>query len=198
MAAHHPVARVLSWLRTGYPEGVPPKDFIPLVALLSRTLEPDELDEAVRLVITEHPGSLPDEAEVRSAIERAKSAPPVEADVHAVAARLASVGWPLAKPVGGNPIGDLVARVVAWLRAGYPDGIPPTDSLPLLALLSRRLTDEEVAAIAEQLVTDAGGRPISTTDAAVLITKAKDDVPSDEDLDRVRQRLAGEGWPLQG
>ncbi|WP_162562002.1 DUF3349 domain-containing protein, partial [Mycolicibacterium brumae] len=29
---------VLDWLRAGYPNGVPPKDYFPLLALLTRTL----------------------------------------------------------------------------------------------------------------------------------------------------------------
>jgi hypothetical protein len=48
-------------------------------------------------------------------------------------------------------LGDLVARFVAFVRAGYPQGVPETDYIPLLALLRRRLSDEEVAAVAAQL-----------------------------------------------
>jgi len=36
-------------------------------------------------------------------------------------------------------------RIVNWLRVGYPQGIPPTDYMPLLALLSRRLTNRAAA-----------------------------------------------------
>jgi hypothetical protein len=39
-------------------------------------------------------------------------------------------------------------RIVNWLRVGYPQGIPPTDYIPLLALLSRRLTNDEVETVA--------------------------------------------------
>jgi hypothetical protein len=45
-------------------------------------------------------------------------------------------------------LGDLVARFVAFIRDGYPQGIPETDYIPLLALLRRRLSDDEVAAVA--------------------------------------------------
>jgi hypothetical protein len=47
--------------------------------------------------------------------------------------------------------GDLVARMVAFVRAGYPQGVPEADYIPLLALLRRRLSDDEVAAVAAQL-----------------------------------------------
>jgi hypothetical protein len=194
MTTRNPITAIAHWLRSGYPDGVPPTDFIPLVALLNRTLDPDELTAAVNLVTAEHPGVQPSEDDVRSAIARVKAAPPVDADIHAVAARLASVGWPLGHPEPGT---GTVSRVIAWLRAGYPSGIPPIDRIPVFAILSRRLTGDEVKTIAERLITDADGRPISATDAAVLITRATDDVPSEEELDRVRERLAAQGWPLQ-
>ena len=37
---------VLNWLHKGYPDGVPPKDYYPLLALLSRSLEEDEVVRA--------------------------------------------------------------------------------------------------------------------------------------------------------
>ena len=48
-------------------------------------------------------------------------------------------------------LGDLVARMVAFVRARYPQGVPETDYIPLLALLRRRLSDDEAAAVAAQL-----------------------------------------------
>lgn len=34
--------------------------------------------------------------------------------------------------------------VLGWLHRGYPDGIPRTDYYPLLALLKRTLSEDEV------------------------------------------------------
>ena len=48
-------------------------------------------------------------------------------------------------------LSDVVARVVAFLRAGYPHGVPATDYVPLIALLRRRLSDDEVVAVASEL-----------------------------------------------
>ena len=48
-------------------------------------------------------------------------------------------------------LSDVVARMVAFVRAGYPHGVPETDYIPLLALLRRRLSDDQVAAVAAQL-----------------------------------------------
>lgn len=85
----------------------------------------------------------------------------------------------------------LLASIVAWLRTGYPDGVPDRDYVPLLALLRRRLTDDEVRQVASAL--SEAGEPVDTTDIGVRITTVTDDVPSDEDVERVRRHL--EQWP---
>lgn len=84
-------------------------------------------------------------------------------------------------------------KIVAWLNAGYPEGIPGPDRVPLLALLKRRLTDDEVKAVAQDVV-DRG--EFNHVDIGVLITQLTDDLPTEDDIDRVRQRLAAKGWPL--
>ncbi|KAA8970154.1 DUF3349 domain-containing protein [Mycobacterium sp.] len=83
--------------------------------------------------------------------------------------------------------------IVAWLHAGYPEGIPPTDYFPLLALLSRRLTDDEIKAVAKELMRRGDFDHI---DIGVMITRLTQELPSPEDVERVRQRLAAKGWPL--
>ena len=83
--------------------------------------------------------------------------------------------------------------VVAWLRAGYPEGIPPTDYFPVLALLSRRLGNDEVKMVAHELMQRGD---FDDVDIAVLITQITDELPSPEDVERVRERLAAKGWPL--
>jgi Protein of unknown function (DUF3349) len=45
-----------------------------------------------------------------------------------------------------------VASYVAIIRAGYPRGIPETDYSTLLAIVRRRLSDGEMAALARDLV----------------------------------------------
>ncbi len=44
---------MLGWLHEGYPHGVPPKDYFPLLALLKRSLTEDEVVKAAQIV----PGS---------------------------------------------------------------------------------------------------------------------------------------------
>lgn len=83
--------------------------------------------------------------------------------------------------------------IVEWLRAGYPEGVPPTDYFPLLALLSRRLSDDEVKAVTRELMQREG---FDQVDIGVVITRFTDELPSPEDVERVRERLAAKGWPL--
>ena len=83
--------------------------------------------------------------------------------------------------------------IVSWLRAGYPDGVPPTDTFALLALLTRRLGNDEVKIVAHELMRRDNFDDI---DIGVLISKLTDELPSEEDIERVRARLAAKGWPL--
>lgn len=86
-----------------------------------------------------------------------------------------------------------LSSIVAWLRAGYPDGVPETDYIPLLALLSRRLTNDEVKEVARELMQRG---EFDQIDIGVVITQFTDELPTPEDIERVRQRLAAKGWPL--
>lgn len=88
-----------------------------------------------------------------------------------------------------------VTAVVGWLKAGYPDGVPEADYVPLLAVLTRRLSSDEVLAVATQLVRD-GQLPVDDIDIGTMITKISDELPREEDVSRVRTRLALGGWPL--
>jgi hypothetical protein len=78
--------------------------------------------------------------------------------------------------------------VLAWLREGYPQGVPAQDYIPLLALLRRRLTEDEIAAIVRELNVEGQG-PIDSVDIGASITKVTDALPSQEDIDRVRRHL---------
>ncbi len=71
------------------------------------------------------------------------------------------------------------------LRAGYPDGAPATDYVPLFALLRRRLSDDEVRAVAREM-TASGVVPVNVVDIEVAITKAIAGSPSAEEVERVK------------
>jgi hypothetical protein len=88
---------------------------------------------------------------------------------------------------------NFLAKIVAWITAGYPEGVPEPDQVPLFALLRRRLTDDEAKAVATALI-DRG--EFDSVDIGVLITQIKDELPTPVDIERVRNRLAATGWPL--
>ena len=86
-----------------------------------------------------------------------------------------------------------LSSIVSWIRAGYPEGIPPTDTFPVLALLTRRLGNDEVKAVAHELMQRGD---FDNVDIGAAITKFTDELPSPEDVERVRERLAAQGWPF--
>lgn len=88
-----------------------------------------------------------------------------------------------------------LGSIVSWLRAGYPDGVPVSDYIPLIAVLARRLSAEEVRAVAEELII-CGELPVDNVDIGTVITKVTDELPRNEDIERVRARLSAHGWPL--
>lgn len=86
-----------------------------------------------------------------------------------------------------------LAKIVAWITSGYPEGVPGPDRVPLFALLKPRLTDDEVKTVVKELM-DRG--EFDAVDIGVLITQITNELPAPEDVDRVRNRLAANGWPL--
>lgn len=88
----------------------------------------------------------------------------------------------------------MLTRAVAWIREGYPTGVPERDYVPLMALLRRRLTDKEVKRVSRAL-RRSGTIPAGTIEIGVGITKVTDELPSPSDVQRVRRRLAKKGWP---
>jgi hypothetical protein len=86
-----------------------------------------------------------------------------------------------------------LADIIGWLRAGYPEGVPNVDYIPLFALLERHLTDEEVKEIADEL---ASGDQDDADAIHAAINAVTHEQPRDADIARVRARLAAGGWPL--
>jgi hypothetical protein len=205
------VGRVVSWLRAGYPDGVPQQDYVALLGLLQRSLTETEVDRVVRRLADDAAAS---EAVVnRNVIEQRIAdllkGPALDADIARVSARMASAGWPLAPlhPGVSNasaeryaeatvpaPRRSLVTRVVDWLREGYPTGVPEQDYIALVALLRRRLTDAEVVQVSRELVRHGVVLP-DRVDIGTAITRVTAELPSEEDVQRVRRYLTDHGWP---
>jgi hypothetical protein len=87
-----------------------------------------------------------------------------------------------------------LSSIISWLRAGYPEGVPHVDYVPLFALLGSQLTDQEVAAVAEELARSSD--PDSAEAIRAAIRAVTPEQPRDSDIARVRARLAAGGWPL--
>src|ERR1051325_2840459 len=92
------------------------------------------------------------------------------------------------------PLPPFLASVINWVRAGYPEGVPDVDYVPLFALLGSQLSEDDVKAIAQELESE------SDPESAAAIMKAITSVTAHQAGAaagaRVRPRLAAGGWPL--
>jgi hypothetical protein len=88
----------------------------------------------------------------------------------------------------------LLARIVGWLRAGYPEGVPERDYIPLFALLGSQLSNDDVTLIGAELSFSAD--PASAEAIKKAITAITHTTPHASDVARVRAHLAAGGWPL--
>jgi hypothetical protein len=169
---------------------VPDGEAAALSAVLQERLGVEDAHDVLRRLAAE--GLLSDQA--------ARALIPEDEQLRRVAANLVLGGWPLgttadedeAPPREGSPL----ARIVAWLREGYPGGVPEHDYMPLLALLERRLTRSEVKKVAKAL-RRADVSPAGPSDIAAAIQSYTRVEPSDNDLRRVRNQLAKKGWPVE-
>jgi hypothetical protein len=85
-------------------------------------------------------------------------------------------------------------RIIEWLRAGYPEGVPEVDYIPLFALLGSQLTEAEVVAVADELANETD--PASADAIRHAIASVTNGQPHESDVARVKARLAAGGWPL--
>lgn len=87
-------ASVLEWMHRGYPEGIPPKDYFPLLALLKKELSPEESERVIGTLLESRPDEV-SRQQIHEAIVKTTQSEPTDEDVRHVAARLAAGGWPL-------------------------------------------------------------------------------------------------------
>ena len=220
------LARVVGWLRAGYPDGVPQQDYVALLGILHRQLSDDEIITIAQTIA----GSTATDVEerIRLAIRRKTLQPATDDEVARVSARLAKVGWPLAvvdfdtpdeseqteesetadptaEPVvivasetrtvievrasDSEARRNIMKRLITWVRQGYPTGVPAADFVPLIALLSRRLTKDEVIDIVIEL-RGASVLPSETGRIGAAIMGTTNEVPSIEEIERVRHHLS--------
>ncbi|WP_256250844.1 DUF3349 domain-containing protein [Mycobacterium malmoense] len=94
--------------------------------------------------------------------------------------------------------------VLRWLRAGYPDGVPGPDRVPLLALLrSTPLTEEQIKEVVRDITAEEGSpatvdHPIDRDEISEFISDMTHYDAGPENVIRVASTLAAAGWPLAG
>ena len=91
-------------------------------------------------------------------------------------------------------LSDRISSVVAFFRAGYPDAAPRLGYVPLLALLPRRVSEDEIALLARKLA-GSNRRRMDTADVGVEITRITDELPLPKDIERVQSRFSIIGGP---
>jgi hypothetical protein len=90
------LSSIVTWLRQGYPEGVPNNDYLPLFALLASQLTDAEVAAVADELLD---SSDPESARVISeAIKNVTDHVALDSDIARVRAHLAAGGWPLARP----------------------------------------------------------------------------------------------------
>ncbi|WP_036419109.1 DUF3349 domain-containing protein [Mycobacterium sp. 155] len=97
----------------------------------------------------------------------------------------------------------LLTSILNWLRAGYPEGVPGADRVPLLALLrATPLTDEQVKEVVRNITANGSAAladgTIDRDEIAEFISEVTDHDAGAENINRVAARLAAVGWPLAG
>lgn len=98
---------------------------------------------------------------------------------------------------------NFLTRVIEWLRAGYPEGVPGPDRVPLLALLRETaLTEEQihevVYRIAEASAPADNDDPITPERIDAFIAEVAHQEPDPASVRRVAETLAAAGWPVVG
>jgi hypothetical protein len=100
-------------------------------------------------------------------------------------------------------ITSLLTSILNWLRAGYPEGVPGPDRVPLLALLrATPLTEDQIKEVVRNLT--AADSPaladgeIKVDEIEGFITDVTRHDAGPENVRRVAAKLAAAGWPLSG
>jgi hypothetical protein len=86
------LAKIAAWVTSGYPEGVPGPDRVPLFALMKQRLTDDEVKALAEALLNR--GEF-DHVDISVLITQMTDELPKPDDVERVRARLAAHGWPL-------------------------------------------------------------------------------------------------------
>jgi hypothetical protein len=98
---------------------------------------------------------------------------------------------------------SLLGSILNWLRAGYPEGVPGPDRVPLLALLrATPLTDDQIKEVVRNITADGSTAlvdgAIGNDEIEAFISVVTSHDAGSENVNRVAAKLAAAGWPLAG
>jgi len=98
---------------------------------------------------------------------------------------------------------SLLHSILDWLRAGYPDGVPGPDRVPLLALLrATPLTEDQIKEVVRNITADGSAAltdgEIGEDEIAAFIKDVSHHDAGPDNVQRVAAKLAAAGWPLTG
>ena len=90
---------VLNWLRAGYPDGIPARDYAAILGVLNRRLTHQEIQTiSAELAQQLDEDTAISREDIEAMIAQTVLQQASEEDVARVSARLAAGGWPLAAP----------------------------------------------------------------------------------------------------
>jgi hypothetical protein len=103
----------------------------------------------------------------------------------------------------GSVTTSLLRSILNWLRAGYPQGVPGLDRVPLLALLrATPLTEDQIKEVVRTISAEASKEladgKIGEDEIAAFIKDVSHHDAGPENVQRVAAKLAAAGWPLAG
>lgn len=188
---------LLEVLRRVYPHGLKERDYLPLLDFLQFSMSERSLATLVAAFTGRQAAAV---AADSARLSDADSAGAGMLATGRVADRLRAHGWGEAlkgfaeretqariSPLPGD-LPDYVLESLAVLRRAYPDGIPQTDYLPLLATLTR---DCSHRGLSEIVGAYTGRHYMSVYND---IGGIRDDPATRRDADRIWQRLLDNGW----
>lgn len=97
------------------------------------------------------------------------------------------------------PDRNVVARVLDWLSAGYPQDVPPQDRAAVMAVLRHNLNDAQLEQVVTRLMKSREARGeeyVSDNRINEYIRKVVDQVPTPEDINRVAKILGANGLKI--
>ncbi len=97
----------------------------------------------------------------------------------------------------------LFHSILQWLRAGYPEGVPGPDRVPLLSLLRNTpLTDDQIKEVVREIAEEEAkappGHEVDHDEIEKFIEGVAHHDGGPDNIRRVAAKLAAAGWPLAG